>query len=195
MKYIKMLGLLAVAAAALMAFPGTASATEITSSTGSTPTINATNVGQLELHGPVGSVICQKSTVAGTITSHGAGQPATGPISTLNFTECNEHVTVVKRGWLVIHVASSTGNGTLVSEGAEVTVVQTTIFGDVHCIYATGTGVHLGSITGAASGTGHAVLNMSGSVPRVVTSGLCGSEPSEWTGSYKVNHPTGFQVH
>jgi hypothetical protein len=194
MKYIKMLGLLAVAAAALMAFAGTASATEITSSTGSTPTINATNVGQLELHGPVGSVICQKSTVAGTVTSHGANKPATGPISTLSFTECNEHVTVVKNGTLSITGANPTGNGTLTSSGAEVTVVQTTIFGAVHCIYATGN-THIGTVTGASSGTGHAVLNISASIPRVVTSGLCGSEPAEWTGTYKVNHPTGFQVH
>jgi hypothetical protein len=189
MKYIKMLGLLAVAAAAFMAFAGTASATEITSSTGSTPTIEATNVGDLELHGPVGSVICGHSTVHGTVTSHGAGKPASGPINTLDFTQCNEHVSVVKPGSLSI-----ASNGALTSSGAEVTVVQTTIFGAVHCIYATGN-TPIGTVTDAASSSGHAVLNISASIPRVVTSGLCGSEPAEWTGTYKVIHPTGFIVH
>ena len=52
MKYVKMLGLLAVAAAALMAFAGTASATTITSNAAApsdTPTIKA-SAGVTKLH-------------------------------------------------------------------------------------------------------------------------------------------------
>jgi hypothetical protein len=194
MKYVKILGLLAVAAAALMAFAGTASATEITSSTGSTPTIKGLNVGQVELHGPVGSVICQKVIGEGTITSHGAGKPASGSVIHAAITECNEHVTIVKFGSASINPVSPTGNGTLTSTGAEVTVVQTTIFGAVHCIYATNN-THVGRLTGASSSTGHAVLHIEAAIPRVVTSGLCGSDPAELTGTAKITHPTGLQIH
>ena len=66
MKYVKMLGLLAVAAAALMAFAGTASATTVTSG-GVTYTgeIAASAEGHAVLDNPIAKIECA-STVAGT---------------------------------------------------------------------------------------------------------------------------------
>ena len=72
MKYVKMLGLLAVAAAALMAFTGTAAATQVTSPAGTlyTGKITATSSNS-ELHGAFISVSCTSSHVEGDVDSHG----------------------------------------------------------------------------------------------------------------------------
>ena len=77
MKYAKMLGLLAVAAAALMAFAGVASATTLTSPSGTTytSTIKATSEGTTTLHNSsLGiAVSCEESTVEGKVEKHGSG--------------------------------------------------------------------------------------------------------------------------
>ena len=97
MRYVKMLGLLAVAAAALMAFAGSASANTVTSNEGATPTIKAT-AGETTLHG-VATITCQKSSVEGPVETHGAGVTVKGPIKSLKFETCGtNHVTVLTNG-------------------------------------------------------------------------------------------------
>lgn len=163
MKYVKMLGLLAVAAAALMAFAGTASATQLTDASGNVlgvgTVIHAEAESTVTLHPPIGDIECSGSTVKGSITNAGgASATVSGPIDTtevegkktgLTFTGCNATVTVLQTGSLEIHTktANADGNGTLTSKGTRVTVV----FAGFHCIFETNAtnGTDIGTLTGS----------------------------------------------
>jgi hypothetical protein len=199
MKYVKVLGLLAVAAAALMAFAGSASATSITSPTDTyyTGNIHAVNENtHVILHSDLAGTIECKSTVEGKIETHGKGVTAAGKISTLHFSECTNswHVTVVAPGELQIHWKAN-HEGTLTSTGA---TVSTTRFG-VTCNYVTNetdigtlTDSHTAGDTPPANETkdGTATLHIEAKIPiHSGSSGLCGSSPAEWTGSYEVTTP------
>lgn len=189
MKYIKMLGLLAVAAAALMAFAGVASATTITSSSGETPSIVATSSHPVLHNASLGTeTTCTESTVEGKVDSHGAGA-AEGKISKLTFGNCgNSHVTVKTAGSLSIVGAGATGNGTLTSTGAEITVTNTSV--GVSCIYKTNS-THIGTVTG---GTPAKLKIESALIPRTGHSFFCGSQ-GQWTGEYTVTSPGTLSVH
>lgn len=189
MKHVKMLGLLAVAAAALMAFAGTASATTLTSSGSTyTSTIEAESEGKTTLHGPFTSVTCEESKVKGTVETHGAGVTAGGAVSSLTFSKCNFPVTVKKAGSLQVH-ATEGGNGTLTSSGAEITI-ETSI---ASCIFTTkAEGTDVGTLTGNASGNATLDIN-SAAIPRTGHSIFCGSSGT-WTGSYKVTTPGNLTV-
>jgi hypothetical protein len=199
MKYIKMLGLAAVAAAALMAFvgAGTASAAKLTSPAGTVvpvgTVIKAENEGKVVLDPPFGAIECSKSIVEGKVTNAGGitiieGKEVTdtvkGEITTLDFTECNATVTVLKKGTLEIHSLGN-GNGTLTSNGAEVTVQ----FVGTHCIFTT-SNTDLGTVTGSGNTKSNATLDISATIPRTGgSSGIfCGSTAA-WTGAYKVTAP------
>lgn len=191
MKYTKMLGLLVVAAAALMAFAGTASASTAKSNGALyTGAIEATNVGTSELHGSFISVACNKSLVKGNVEAHGAGVTASGKIGTLSFTECNYPVTVLKAGSLEAHAIAPTGNATLTSSGAEIKIH--TSVGE--CIFTT-TATHIGTLTGSSNTGGHAHLHISSSeIPRTGGSFFCGSK-GVWTGTYTVVTPSRLDIH
>jgi hypothetical protein len=191
MKYAKMLGLLAVAAAALMAFAGTASATQLTAPSGTvyTGTIKAASEGTTSLHGPFTTVSCTASTVEGSVAKHGAGVTVSGSISKLTFTGCNFPVTVLKAGSLEVHNIAGTNDGTLTSSGAEITITTSI----AACLFTT-SNTDIGRLTKAPSNTGHATLDInSAGIPRTGHSVFCGSSGT-WTGSYKVETPTGLLV-
>jgi hypothetical protein len=199
MKYAKILGLLAVAATALMAFAATASATTYTSPTGTsyTSTVKAV-AGATSLDGAFVTVTCNKSTVEGKIESHGSGVTAKGSISTLDFTECNFPVKVLKNGSLETHavlidaekkhVTCTTGIdtciGTTTSTGAEVSIE--TSLGT--CVFSTSS-TSIGTLTTTAQTGGKAKLDIAGTIPRTGGSFLCGSTGT-WTGSYTVETPS-----
>jgi|SRR6476469_2097343 len=190
MKYVKMLALLAVAAAALMAFAGTASATVITSNGSAyTGTIEASAEGHAVLDNPIAKIECA-STVAGSIESHGTGVTAKGPISALSFTGCTDswHVTVVSSGSLEGHYLEGT-NVTLTSSGA---TVEATRFG-ISCRYATSS-THVGTITGSKNTGGTATFHINASIPFHSGSIFCGSGATAWTGSYSVTSPMNLDV-
>jgi hypothetical protein len=188
MKYVKMLGLLAVAAAALMAFAGSASATSITSSAGNTPTIEA-SAGTTELHAGDSksflTVVCHTSNVKGTVTSLHTATPQSGPISTLDFGGCTQTVTVLQNGSLSVTGTSTTGNGTLTSSGAEIRIH--TSAGPV-CTFKTNN-THIGTLT---KGT-HGVLDIQSAL--IPASGFLCPSNGVWTGSYTVNQPTNLEIH
>jgi hypothetical protein len=191
MKYVKMLGLLAVAAAALMAFAGTASATTLTSPTGTTYTgsISAESEGATTLHNTsLGvSVSCNESKVTGKVETSGAGVTAGGKISTLTFTSCGEDkVTVLTNGSLEIHRTSGY-NGTLTSSGAAITITDAST--GVSCTYTT-SNTDIGSVTGGSPAT---LSINSATIPRTGDSFFCGSS-GQWTGSYKVTSPGSLYV-
>lgn len=192
MKYVKMLGLLAVAAAALMAFAGTASATNVTSNEGETPTIKAT-AGETTLHG-VSTITCQKSTVEGKVETHGAGVPASGKITHLAFEECNNPVTVISLGSLSVHTddpKKANGNGIVTSSGARVLIHITGL--GITCTFGT---TEEATTLGTLKGGSPATLTISATIKRESghSGAFCGSS-GLWTGTYTVNTPSTLTVH
>ncbi len=199
MRYVKVLSLAAIAAAALMAWvgAGTASAT-IVDCTGVSPcptneVIHAVNESSVTLHPPFGDITCNESTVEGKLSNPGTTTTtASGSISKLTFASCNATVTVVKNGSLEIHTrtASSDNNGTLTSSGTEVTVE----FIGTHCIFATN-GTDIGTVTGAATTKKNATLDIEATIPRTGgrSGAFCGST-AQWTGAYEVTAPSGLNI-
>ena len=184
MKYVKMLGLLAVAAAALMAFAGTASATTITSSGGETPSITATSTNS-ELDGAFVTVKCSHSEAKGEVTAHGAGVKASGPISSLTFTSCNYETTVEGAGTLSID-----GTNNSVSSNEAKVSIKTSVG---TCVFTTNN-TAVGTLTESSETGGNAILDINSSkIPRTGGNFLCGSSGT-WTGSYTVNSPTTLNV-
>jgi hypothetical protein len=190
MKYVKILGLAAVAAMALMAFvgAGTASASVLcTSATSPCPSDYAKGTevvatsSHTQLTAGFGTVTCKKNEVAGkTKTTGGASETVFGPVESLVFEECNGVVKVLKEGELEVH-ATASGNGTLTSKGASVTVELV----GVHCVYGTAaTGTELGAVTGGATAT----VDINAKVLKQEGGFLCASTAT-WEGTYTVTSP------
>lgn len=169
-----------LAAVALMALTGTASATTATSPAGTAYTgtfkMASTN---LTMHGSFISISCSGSTMEGKIESHGASVTAEGKLSSFSMTGCNYPVTVKKTGTLVMH-ATGGGNGTITWTGAE--WVMHTSVGE--CIFTT-SGTDLGTFTGGAGAQLH-IPSMP--IPRTGGSFFCGSSMI-WTGNYGFSSP------
>ncbi len=197
MKFLKILSVAAIAAAALMAFAGSASATSLTITTesGATDTVTTGATLSAELVSGteatlkssfIGEVKCAASTVAGEVTNAGgATETVKGSISTLTFTSCNGTVTVVQKGTLEVHTegASANGNGTLTSNGAEVTVE----LAGLHCIYST-SNTDIGKVAGTH--TGHDILTAaSAAIPRTGgrSGAFCGSSAT-WNAQYTITN-------
>ncbi|HET9868168.1 MAG TPA: hypothetical protein VFQ06_12795, partial [Nitrospira sp.] len=193
--FVRMLGLMAVAAAAMMAFAATASADEITSSPGVRATsLHATSEGYAVLDAPFGTVKCN-STVAGTVTDQGPGKHVTGSITTLDWSNCTDGKTVFTKinGTLTLDV-TATDIGTVWSRGAEVQVIDHNL--GIECVYTTstiGNGTHIGTATGTVGASKDGTLDIdSALIPRTGGSFFCGGS-GEWTGSYAVTSPS--QLH
>jgi hypothetical protein len=192
MKYIKMLGLLAVAAAALMAFAGTASAT-LTNSDGTNATTIHASSSHTQLSGSL-VVTCEESTVGSSITTNDANE-ASGSVSTLTFEKCgSDTITVLLKGTLKVTDSDGT-TGTFHSSGAEVTVLTHRPFiGTIHCIWDT-INTDIGTFTEShhkpSGGSAHstATIHVS-SVPltRTTTDTGCGTHAT-WGGTYEVTSP------
>ena len=213
MKYAKMLGLAAVAAAALMAFVGASSASatvlcktnpvaEKTGTVcpsswayGANTTIHAVlKAGtKAKLVTSFKTIECSKSTVHGDTTNEGsATETVDGPITILTFEECNcEVVEVKKPGSLEIHWIENSHNGTLTSSGAEVTTICSSVFGKVHCVYTTNE-THLGVLDGGAPAI-MTIKNAKIPVDAANSDKLC-PEKSEWTAEYEVTEPNPLYV-
>jgi hypothetical protein len=187
MKYVKMLSLLAVAAAALMAFAGTASATIIESGGGALPSgtqIESTGTSAV-LKAGFATIECSHSEVDGkTSTAGGANATVEGSINNLTFTGCNATVHVLKKGKLIVHWTSGK-NGTVTSEGAEVTVSTA----GTSCTYGTPTASSIGTLTGGSP----AVLTAAASLKKVAGGFLC-ADPASWTAKYTVTTPNPLYV-
>jgi hypothetical protein len=219
MKYVKMLGLAAVAAAALMAFVGASSASATVLCT-TPPVKNAAGTENAtcpegwavpagsEIHavseieeptltgGEILTVHCPESTVKGKTENEGsATETVKGPIEVLTFgpeAKCNCKVVVVKPGSLEIHWIKDTTNGTLTSSGATVTINCSTIFGTIHCNFVT-ENTDIGTLTSTGTTGGTPTLDVTASIPQEVTSSLCPSE-GVWHAKYSVTTPMEFWV-
>lgn len=196
MKYLKLMGLAAIAAAALMAFAGSASATLLTSpecsgtDCAAGTVIESENEGTVTLHPIIGDIECNESKVAGVTTNTGGTNTVVnGEIKTLTFKSCNATVTVLKTGTLSIEGTSSS-NGTLRGTENEVTVE----FSGFHCIFKTN-GTKLGTVTGSNTTGKTATLDIEATIPRSGgrSGAFCGPE-AEWTGSYLVTKPDTLNI-
>jgi hypothetical protein len=202
MKYLKMLGLAALASGALMAFAGagTASATELTCSAGvmctAPTTIHAVTEGHAVLDSIIGNIECN-GTVSGT-ASTGSSTTTPSGSGTVTFSNCTEGaiVNVLANGTLEVHTdpangTTANGNGVVTSNGTQVTVE----FKNFHCIFET-QNTEIGTLTGSVNrGGSTATLDISARIPRVGgRSGIfCGST-APWTGSYEVTTPMYLDV-
>jgi len=187
MKYLKMLGLAAVAAMALMAI-GAGSASATTLELGGVTQNKAVT---LEAEATAGAVLaktdgseantCSVSKVKGT-TSVFSGTKVTGALSELTFKTCkNESVVVDKAGQLYVEYEGSGTSGSVFSENAEVTVP--TSFGfSVTC--STGAGTKVGTLDGVAAGTATMTVNA------VLSCGFL-LPSATWKGTYKVSSALG----
>lgn len=179
MKYIKSLIVVTMAMACTTAVAATASATTVTSSGGATPTIEA-SAGEITFHGVV-TVTCQKSTFKGAIESHGSGVTATGSLSSLTFSECNQHVTIISVGRMVVHPTAPNPNGLVTWEGRQIVFHLTSL--GLTCEYTT----HEGGST-LTGGSPAKIEIDSEKIARTGGSIFCGSS-AEWTGSYTITSP------
>jgi hypothetical protein len=200
MKYAKILGLAAMALVALTAMAGTASATRLTSPSGTTytGTLKAeaeSTVTLTSVFGGFGAVSCKKSTVEAQVTQHGSFIVAGGPVNILTFGECSHPVTVIKTTDLTGSPKVPTkygslmvahwGSGEATLEGWEQTItIHETLFGT--CSFATSiTGTDLGTLTLTPKTGGNATLDIKASIP---SENGCGT--GTWEGSYRFTTPS-----
>lgn len=211
MKRSKILGILTVAAMALMAFASTASATTLEvkgakKSEGITikASLKAGTSALLTDTAGFFANTCTVSTVEGTTetekidiiegkevktsatyTAAGTG-PISGPITALSWgttaTPCKEgNPTVDAKGELSVEWIKGSTNGTVKSKNAKVTVPSA--LGLLTCTTPEG-GTDLGTITGVA--TGFATMDINAVL-------ACGID-AKWTGTYSVTSPEGLGV-
>jgi hypothetical protein len=197
MKYMKILGLAAIAAMALTAFLGVgtagASSIKVFGAAGSLPagtvieaSLEAGNSAVLEDSFGLTGTTCTGSTVAGTMSRvTPAGSPK-GALSTLTFTPCPHTVDVESKGELEVRNIAGTTNGTVFSIGAKVKVFSTLL--NQSCIANTGAGTDLGTMTGATAAGSKATMDISASIPLEG----CSAASSKWTGKYEVSKPLGL---
>ena len=194
MKYLKMLGLAAVAAMAFAAFVGAGSASASTLRSETTAlgvgtkiesSLKTESSALLKDTGGLANDTCTGSEVSGNIESVTPSSNPKGAISALTFTGCSHTTTVLAKGELEVKNISGTTNGTVISRNARVTV-KSTVFG-ISCVAATGSGTTLGTLTGTTSG--NATMDINGVI--TLENG-CGD--STWTGTYIVTGPTGLNV-
>jgi hypothetical protein len=194
MKFTKILGALAVAALALMAFAGTASATSLEINgvkiTSTDVTIEATlKSGTSALLTDTSKFFANTCTASKLIgndstSTGGTGKPAEGPISTLEFSLCKEEpVKAPAKGSLTVENIAGTTNGTVRSIGAEVT--SPSPYGSLDCKTAASPGTDIGTIKGVSSGT--ATMEIDAALN-------CGVITAFWTATYSVTSPSGFGV-
>lgn len=188
----KILGILAVAALALMAFAGTASATTL--EVGGTAKNEAVTwrwsiVGFVKVwEDTFGSAInsCSVSNVEGTTASPFTGTRVGGPVSKMTFESCTEDATekvvVDAAGSIEMENISGTTNGTLFSKNLKITTPSP--FGKLTCVTAS-TGTDIGKVTGVSSGNArvdiNAVLN-------------CGLITARWVPLYEWTSPLGLGI-
>jgi hypothetical protein len=187
MKHLKMLGLFAMAAAALMAFAGSASAQTLTAPTGTeyTGALSASLEGSALLKAGFAEITCTSGTVSGSVTTNSSTE-ASGSITAVSFSNCKEGQTVDtlnNNGTLTILKSTKAVTGT----GVEVT----TAVAGVSCVYGLGaTATSLGNATNTSvSGVDKVTLDVSAKLPKISGGFLCAS-PASWTANYVVTNPT-----
>jgi hypothetical protein len=197
MKYLKMLGLAAIAAMGLMAFLGAGSASAtVLCTTNSNPcgaswhytgtihaTLKAGTTAILKDTSGIVSDTCPESTIH--IESTTTGSSSTTPVGefpkgSLTWSNsCSNTTTTTAGGSLEIHATDDNGNGTITAKNAKVTIV----IGPVSCTFGAGAGINLGTYTASTK-----TLVINTVVEKVEGSFACPST-GKWTGEYVLTTP------
>jgi hypothetical protein len=200
MKYVKMLGLAAVAAAALMAFvgAGTASAAGILCSTSGSPCSSkypngttlsfaipsggSANLQETAPPNGEGEVLdtCKESSVSGNVTNEGN---AHGSISSLTWKSCTWTTTTTLNGGLEVESAGS-GNGTVKSNSEIKVTISIPLFGS--CVYGVTAGTKLGTITEGKPAT----FDANAVAKKLSGSSFTCPETSLWSATYTQTAPS-----
>jgi hypothetical protein len=210
MKYLKMLGLAAIAAMGVMAFLGASSASatvlcEVTPAAGTDcPAASVVAAGtsldfSVEaghpalLTGPFGEVVdsCANGTVKGPTTNTGSTtETVKGTIESLTWENCTHPTSTKANGSLEIHWISGTDNGTVTSTGSTVEIkeVEIPFIGKVNCQYSTNA-TDIGTLTGRTATGGDPTFDIQASL-----SSENGCPKGTWEGSYVYTGTTTFDV-
>ena len=188
MRSIKILGVAAVAAMALMAFAGTPSATTLTSPAGTVykEAVKATAESSLILQASFFEVTCTESEVKGAPGAQNDTTTVTIPIAILKFGGCNTLVRVLANGSLEIHVIGAGPNGTVTGMNTKVTFEAL----GFSCVYGTAAGgTDLGILTGSGGlGGATATMDINANLPRIEGGFPCPAN-ALWEGKYKITEP------
>jgi len=204
MKHLKLLGLVVVASAALMALVGASTASAgILCKNYSEPCNSILKKGEA-LSSQLGAkkkarinttfavAECNKSTLSGKVAKQGAkGEVPEVTVETLSFTECNCEVFVLKDGTYYVSTIPETGNGTAIGTGQEFVTQCNTIFGKMKCTWVTNN-TPLGEVEGGSP----AVIDVFNADPQLneaASSPLC-EEEAFWYGEYEITNPTALFV-
>lgn len=208
MKYLKMLGLAAIAAGALMAFVGasTASATvlcetNVTSNcgsawswaNGSTVTFSLAPGASAKLKDPIfGTTIntCTASSVSGAVTN---GSSTTTPNGTAHgtFTECTKPVSEATDGTIEIHSISGSDQGTVTANGFAFTFEDP--FGHM-CAYGFNAATDIGNFVPGTNGL-DGTLNINHAVSLIAAHSDEGCISSgTWTANYTQTGSTPLYI-
>lgn len=185
MKLLKTAGSAVLFAVALLGIPGSASATAITSATGSvyTGTIHASSEGHVKLANSLASLECN-STFEGSVESHGAETTAKVSLAGFAFTGCTNswHLTTITPGSLEIHWTNGYSGKVTWSGGK---IVTTRFL--VSCVLGT-ENTTVGTVTAGSPAT----LHIESGIPVILkeSSELCGYSDFKWEGSYSFGTPT-----
>ena len=202
MKYVKMITLAAVAAAALTAFVAASasasvlcSAPEATCSTANRWPIGTTidfslktgtSAKLVTIDGSTTLVTCTGAgtTVHGTLasdTSSATPTNAKGNVSALRWETCTSTTDTLKIGGLEV-VQGAGGNGTVKSTGEFQVTINTVLFGS--CIYGVAAGTSLGELKEGKPAT----FVANAGVVRLGTNFAC-PETAKWTAEYTLTTP------
>ncbi|MDQ3726102.1 MAG: hypothetical protein M3335_09510 [Actinomycetota bacterium] len=194
MKYLKMLGLAAIAALGLLAFVGAGTASATTLFTDSAKTIKYPK--GTTIHGSLVSGTSARLTSGGTeiatctqttlqlSTASETGTTINGNVSSWTLGGCNQTTHAVALGAGDIEYTSGS-SGKVIGTGNQVTMG---IFG-TSCTYGTGAGTVLGTLTGGSA----PVLKVNTTIPRVAGGFLCPSS-GVWEAEYVITTPHALYV-
>jgi hypothetical protein len=202
MKHLKILGLAAVAAAALMAFVGASTASaDVLCTTNNTP-VCAKGWVITELHatlktgtkavlesGGTSLIECSESTVKGTVEHQSHTVEPEGPITALTWGTCNHTADTIKTGRLKVETFEPEPGKIVHTVTATESEVTTFILG-LTCTYGPGAGpISLGDLTQGAP----AVIDVSTTVNKTAGGGLCPGT-ARWTATYQITNHTGVWI-
>jgi hypothetical protein len=196
MKYLKMLGLAAIAAAALTAFigTGTASATTLTSAGGlifgAETEIHATSEGKVVLETAIGKIECDSTTTLKTENEGGGGLLVTFGVEAFTWGPCSAAFAAVPTKGVGDITGIGGNNGEIRSNGFELTVEKN----GFHCIYRTNL-QKVGTVTGSATTGATPTIDISATITRTggKNGAFCGMSGT-WKGSYKINTPDTMNI-
>jgi cytoskeletal protein CcmA (bactofilin family) len=191
MKYVKILGLAAVAAMAMMAFAGSASAA--THLVGGEPEATLTKGAKIDFSIPSGGSAllvttkgetldtCSSSTVQGELETE-----TTGKITALTWSGCTFTTDTVTLGKLKVTGGTET-KGTVESDAEIGVTINTVLFGS--CVY----GVEANKVVGSIAGS-PAVFTANAVAIKLSGSNFACPETSKWTGTYNATEPKNLHV-